>query len=644
MQGFLLLLLLAASALAVPVRRMHHRVPLDTQGGSSASGASSIVAELGERVSQLLQRKDEPFSLPYHFRLRKGLYASDIKINFEGSPAMRDVRHGFGIPDNNVFTTLWVLQMLLEAQAIVGDAATVVAKDDVQLAGEMALTFQNRNLGNESSVFVFWPQAFNASSGLWDCSPTNIIELCTAEGTFASYVHAVLDDLGLQSLWNAIEGELTMPAMFLSAFRIPNDYDDTAAGVALGTTIIDMADRFPEAAAAWTRANGARASFAAAYKKYLYTATSTLLDNRAIDPRSYFLLDQYFASDAQAADRPLFTTWLMSIAENRVQFSGGVAMPFNVNNIDASVNANAVFGLAKAFLSDAGRGQPTDWFDADLQAAVVGACKYVAWILDDNQLAKRPDLVLTYYPPKYNLYWSIGRTLAALDGAPDGVGDANGTWATVRSTWQASMEQAGTTQLLASVTTCSATACMWDDFLGHADTPSPSYDDRLYSTAVAATSLLATWTDVSGPQQWAFRSDAPQTVVDAVAGAAAFLKAEILGERFRPDNAFFSGSVKDDTDQPFTYPQNYDEYLNGTSVAPTDPDAITDDLIMAMEGKVPHADYQQWLTKSWWGMGPAPTGPFQGYANSTMPYWSSPALTYATTLRFLAQVAATATL
>lgn len=105
---------------------------------------------------------------------------------------------------------------------------------------------------------------------------------------------------------------------------------------------------------------------------------------------------------------------------------------------------------------------------------------------------------------------------------------------------------------------------------------------------------------------------------------------------YRHENAFFSGSVKGD-DLPFWFPQNYVQYLNGTSIDNIhelrEIAEIDDELITGFSGIVDKSQYSSMLNQRWFGMETPTT--WEGYnvsANSTLIYWSSPELTYTTSL------------
>jgi hypothetical protein len=169
----------------------------------------------------------------------------------------------------------------------------------------------------------------------------------------------------------------------------------------------------------------------------------------------------------------------------------------------------------------------------------------------------------------------------------------------------------------------------FDDFLGNSDDQFHP-DDRLFSTSLALNALLdLNWNASIG--------DINPSVVQAMNNSALWLTANIFNEReYLPHNAFFSGSSKGASSQPFFYPMNFEEYLNGTVVSThSDPSVISADFIGGVSGVIPAANYTEMINDLWFGV-KVPLAPSEINANS-FPFWCSPTLTYAITLLALAK-------
>lgn len=82
-------------------------------------------------------------------------------------------------------------------------------------------------------------------------------------------------------------------------------------------------------------------------------------------------------------------------------------MPFKTNNVDASVCANFLFGLAYQLIS--GEVQLTN----ELKQMMLDTTELLEYTVT-NILSKRPTLILVYYPSKYDFYWFIARIVGLL--------------------------------------------------------------------------------------------------------------------------------------------------------------------------------------------------------------------------------------
>ena len=132
------------------------------------------------------------------------------------------------------------------------------------------------------------------------------------------------------------------------------------------------------------------------------------------------------------------------------------------------------------------------------------------------------------------------------------------------------------------------------DFLGADDTnylgmKEPSNDDCLFTTAQAVNILISTWTVQVKPAGYLIWKPAvPDNVIQLLHSSVNWLQSNALdkNKKFKPMNAFFSGSVKGFTDLPFMYPTTVSQYLNGTDM---NPDLIPQDdfhqIIWGIKGK-----------------------------------------------------------
>ena len=90
-------------------------------------------------------------------------------------------------------------------------------------------------------------------------------------------------------------------------------------------------------------------------------------------------------------------------------------MPLNVNNVDATVVSNAIYGMTVALLSD--KVTFSNFFDRIIDV-YEDSTDFIVFNLE-NDFFGRKDLALLYYPSKYNAYWFISRTLFILNNNKD---------------------------------------------------------------------------------------------------------------------------------------------------------------------------------------------------------------------------------
>lgn len=180
------------------------------------------------------------------------------------------------------------------------------------------------------------------------------------------------------------------------------------------------------------------------------------------------------------------------------------------------------------------------------------------------------------------------------------------------------------------------------DFLGLNDTDKrgrarPSNDDALFSTAQAINILIATWAtqNKQGSLEWS--AQAPQKVKDLTRRAVNWLCDNMF--KYKPFNAFFSGSDKGAGTTTFLYPANFLQFLNGTNVTNADnvPLSEFNNLISGVQGVVDEIEYQKMLQQKHFGQ-KTPLD-FHGYniKGGYFPFWSSEPYTYAVSLLALSQ-------
>lgn len=193
-----------------------------------------------------------------------------------------------------------------------------------------------------------------------------------------------------------------------SFFCIPADNDDSSVNLALLGLLHETKSSHYDF---WNSLHNKKQAYYDQALKYAYRpfGAKLTINKRGdeIDPRTYYVLREFLDMKKKESDNPsliLPTTWLLTVDES---VKGLLSMPFNSNNVDASVCANFLFGLAYQVIS--GEIQP----DAELTQMMVDTADLLVFTIT-HIMMKRPTLILVYYPSKYDFYWFVARLVGML--------------------------------------------------------------------------------------------------------------------------------------------------------------------------------------------------------------------------------------
>ncbi|CAL1548907.1 unnamed protein product, partial [Lymnaea stagnalis] len=344
----------------------------------------------------------------------KGVYRSGVKLNFHGPLDMAEARRLLDVFDNNMFATAWVTSTLLEA--VQYGAAPKPSDNQLLLAINAFANYHDKNKPYNTSTMSFWPQVYNDTLKYWSCAPDNLVNAFgMMDEVPLPLIEAFLKLIGLSNLVDEIDFLMKDKAMFLQAFHIPPDFDDTFVNLGLGSILYQLRETFPSAWGLWNNQNRNLTSVFDALKKYAYRPFSDDPNLNTIDPRTYFYMRSFLdQAKSQGRDIALVPTWIQTIDELRTDFYLGVAMPFQLNNVDVTVSANTIFGMTSAVLS--GLVNPQILNDPVLAQIYLNTSSLLAFEIKTN-FSDRPDLALTYYPSQIEFYWFVSRTLAILETA-----------------------------------------------------------------------------------------------------------------------------------------------------------------------------------------------------------------------------------
>lgn len=184
--------------------------------------------------------------------------------------------------------------------------------------------------------------------------------------------------------------------------------DDSSVNIALLGYLKDVKSKHYSY---WEEQNTNIDTFYERVLKYAYRPFSPI-NSRSdeIKPTTYFILHDFLKkrkaeanSKNQAPRLTLPTTWLINRDETVADI---IPLPADSNDIDAGVNANFLFGLIYQIK---GGYKPS----AELREMMRDVADLLVYTMEDA-IYRRPDLILEYYPSKYDFYSFFARVVGLL--------------------------------------------------------------------------------------------------------------------------------------------------------------------------------------------------------------------------------------
>ncbi|RNA10229.1 transmembrane [Brachionus plicatilis] len=609
------------------------------------SKISDVIPELKLKLYDYQIKQSQSYKPPFKWAEKAGLFKSDIRVNFVGSPIMSELRNGklTSIFDNDMFSTGWIFSALFDRSLYALDVPDVYyyplenglkAMNDYQN--------KNENQSRTTPIRTFWPQIYNKTYDIWQQQPDNIRNLIlNIEKLPWNQIEKFLRTLHLDKIADALQEIIDEGHTAIKAFQIPSDFDDTYLNVGIGSALFRLSKSYGSLYNEWSKKNSNFYELIEKTAQYAYRPFENS-DQSIIDPRTYFYARPFILeAEKNNQSLALITTWIQNIGEQRTRQKKGVSMPFNVNNIDVTVCANSIYGITDAAIIDLNGFQQMFVKSDQIQQIYLNTTKFISWAIQTN-FTKRPDLAQVYYPSTYNFLWYTSRTLFLLENefrsssVPKSIGDV---LTEAKSYLSKALEKEATNFFLAKAQRDHEGHIFFEDFLGVDDTDifgkkSSTGEDRIFSTSQAINTLLYTWTfydQASKKLQW--KENVSANVKDLVRSSITWLSKNVLSKNLKPLNSFFSGSVKGFTSLPFWYPANFLQYLNGTDVDPNNLDEKDfEDVIFGVKGTIDENVYQKLLHVPHFGqMTPID---FNGYneKGEFFPFWSSEPYTYSVSL------------
>lgn len=162
-------------------------------------------------------------------------------------------------------------------------------------------------------------------------------------------------------------------------------------------------------------------------------------------------------------------------------------MPFSVNNVDATVNANFLFGLIYQILSG-----EIELKDDELKQMMFNSVEFLQFTIK-QLITKRPDLILVYYPSRYDFYWFVARNVQLLKRYHERLPE---DLISIQNRLESLMKDIAIPRILKEVKK-EKDNWYWTEFLGNFADKSRN-DDALFSTSLALNALIDTWSTRTG--------------------------------------------------------------------------------------------------------------------------------------------------
>jgi len=714
---------------------------------------TKIINSLFTKISKTQSQKDVSFrNFPPKMAEIKGLYSSFIHLNFidnENSFLGKISRNKLAALDMNNFVTNFVLCSLIEAlpfdDEFNNETKLSQFKNSISIALEGLSQFRDKNYAENIPIYNFWKQ--ENVNGTWAQAPETMLNLIKSAPHIPSSFIKFLKKINLGNLAGFLETFEGMTQIFMYAFRIPPDVDDSSVNMALTGMLYKMQnisifnsqyysneqikitkkdnfgnenvtkkkqkieliesnkeenlndpnlsrlvkivqeafnlknfnlhdkekivkDNFDDKLGNWFSNNSDYESFFKNVKKRAYRPflnanfTKEIYTKQAInyseisesadliDTRTYFVIRKFLAEKFEKKeDLILPSTWIHDIPDEIREFPL-VTMPFRVNNIDFNVITNFLFGATNLALFHPDKDYVLRIFDREMQNMYRDTVEIIIFAIKEDIFNWRPDLALLYYPSIFDFYWLISRVYSTLKNAPvelqnlhsftkgsnnqqeDGIYEL---FLKVQYSLEYLLKTELTEQMIKRLSKSENNDYYFVEFLGNTENLKRN-EDSLFATALGLNAFLNIWTkEISGKnlkniinfsikKNIIYDLGIPQNVKDIIESLANYLINNVNKRSASYECAFFSGSVKSESNNEYFFPGNYFKFLNGTELNDhTKAENVGFTLTSGMKGFVNEAEYQELLKDTYFGL--KPPIDFKPYNLNIFPYWSSPAMT-----------------
>ncbi len=445
---------------------------------------------LFKEIQKTQSQSDVSFrNFPPRYSEIKGLYSSFIHLNFidKQNSLISDIfRDKFSALDMNMFVTNFIVCSLLEAipfnsEFLNNKENLSNFKNSLTIALEGLSQFKDKNYNDTIPVYNFWKQ--DLLNGTWTQTPDTMLHLIKIAPHFPKILINFLEKIHLENVAQFLETFEKMSQIFLYAFRIPPDADDSSVNMALTGLLHKMENDWLLNDFVSNNENKKEVnennSFLNLFKNMIKDIVSKLnlkkspnkehkdsnkilnetlknwytnntnydlffekLKSKAyrpflnhnfteknfkeisetadvIDPRTYFVVRKFLQEKFNEKKDLILPTTWVHDFADEVKEFPLVTMPFRVNNLDFNVVTNFLYGITNLVLHHPDKEYIKKIFDEEMQKMYSDSIDLIIYGIKEDIFNWRPDLALLYYPSVFDFYWLISRVYSSLKNSQD---------------------------------------------------------------------------------------------------------------------------------------------------------------------------------------------------------------------------------
>ncbi|XP_076451206.1 uncharacterized protein LOC143287147 [Babylonia areolata] len=523
-----------------------------------------------------------------------GLFPSEVRVNFRGESSVAALRDSQWVPDLTSLSTLLTLGVMVEAavKAPVDRMPTARVVQTLESLG----AFRSPSFGeNRSALMTFWPVQTKGAPNTWTSRSLNAVKGGVSLNPVSLMQKAVADckdqcplaSQGLQEIRNdkvCLQYFNQSLSDYAKRHNYPPDVTSSFANLALGALLHMGGDGFSSAHDVWRSKNANMTHLVDHASRFAYQPLSSEASNNVIDSRAYYVIQEYLSQQGSNASEnvSLVTCWIPQTAPGgRVQFGDG-ALP-TYNTIDLFATSTFLYALTNAVLH-----KLIDYSDT-ARTLLVSNLDLITWIVS-NKRKDDLDLLMTSHPSTFQFYWMLSRSMFELEKARVQGMDTYQFFQDVYSAWNKTVRQHVTEAILKGIRDGGLDGggkplTYVDGILspapgqdGNGQQP-PMGNDRLFTTASAANSLLAAWTVHNKQGQLLFLPGTPVDVALATKGLVNYVISKYKEASLM--NVLHSTLYKHCQSIPCYFPFNSAVMRNGTVFNGSLP---TPDVLFGMRG------------------------------------------------------------